>query len=278
MQKNLFGLCLTAGLLVAGCVTMGDVLAPPKVTVLDLKILQITPRSARFLGRIQIDNPNPVALNVQRVDFRLGAKNGGVFYQGQRLSLPLVHNQASQVLELPFAVPLATLQQAVKSQDRQDLKFEFSGKLFSNRPWPSFPRTFRLIQILPVPRPPEVGFAALGPPLANRQAALWLHVRNPNTFSIQVEQLSCRVDLGTAHWVVAASALAVRVPAGESAKLPFGLLTRHQRQPVPAENVPRDRDLNLRLQGEMVASSPFGDLILPIAERVTLASDRDQAP
>ena len=102
-SQGMFITCMVACLAVAGCASLQDIVAKPSVEVADVRLTNLSLSAATLLVDLNIDNPNPVGIDVRTVDYNLKINNKNLL-QGtanQGIKLP---GSGSEQVELPLQV------------------------------------------------------------------------------------------------------------------------------------------------------------------------------
>ncbi len=125
------GLILTGVILLPGCALLRDVLEPPAVALESLQITQASLQEQRYLVRLRVSNPNPVALPVNTFTYALQLE-GAAFAQGESRQSFTVPAEGEAFVELLVSTNLLqTLQQLGDwlRQGPQALNYGLRGEL-----------------------------------------------------------------------------------------------------------------------------------------------------
>jgi LEA14-like dessication related protein len=116
-------------ILLGGCASMQSPLEAPNVSLTDLRLLDATLFEQRFALKIRVQNPNPVALPVDGMDFRLDINDIelGRGVSDQAVTVP-AYGEA--VLEINLASNFARIVnqiRALESGKGQSLRYRLAG-------------------------------------------------------------------------------------------------------------------------------------------------------
>jgi hypothetical protein len=90
---------LAVAALLAGCAGLGQLDKPPRVTLAGLEPVQVELLEQRFVAVLRVQNPNPVALPIDGLEYTL-AINGSDFAEGvssQRITVPAYGEKTLEV-------------------------------------------------------------------------------------------------------------------------------------------------------------------------------------
>ena len=90
LKRLWLSLCLCGFAALSACTSLNELDQPPRITLVNLKPVQIQLLEQRYLVTIRIQNPNPVALPIRGLDYALSI-NGSPFADGvsnQRITIP----------------------------------------------------------------------------------------------------------------------------------------------------------------------------------------------
>ena len=129
------GMVLLVGLFtISGCVTTGPV-EPPEITLVDLKVVEVTVFETTMSAAVRIDNPNPEPLAVQGASFRI-ILDGRKIGTGMTPEEFTVERLGSEVVEVPVHVNNASLLLRLREILGADsISYGIRGTLFVDGGW-----------------------------------------------------------------------------------------------------------------------------------------------
>lgn len=129
-SKALLGVCVALVGLQA-CSSLPRQLAPPRAEVVELRLLQAGFDGQRFAVRLDLFNPNPVAIPVRFVEFevRLGGEGLLNGRSAAPFTLPAGGTEAVEVEIFSNLVSSATRLLAVVQGPTNSLEYEVQGRL-----------------------------------------------------------------------------------------------------------------------------------------------------
>ena len=121
---------LAVAALLAGCAGLGQLDKPPRVTLAGLEPVQVELLEQRFVALLRVQNPNPVALPIDGLEYTL-AINGSDFAEGvssQRITVPAY---GEKTLEVGVVCSIVSLFRQLEQLSRSDgrLRYEIRGSL-----------------------------------------------------------------------------------------------------------------------------------------------------
>lgn len=130
-QRTVGGLALASVVVVAGCALLREALELPTVALDSLQITQASLQEQRYLVRLRVNNPNPVALPVNSLTYALQLQ-GETFAEGQSRQAFTVPAGGEAFVELMVSTNLLhTLQQLGNwlQQGPQAMHYGLHGEL-----------------------------------------------------------------------------------------------------------------------------------------------------
>jgi len=131
LRRIVSGLILAGLVLLAGCALLREALEPPAVTLDSLQITQASLQEQRYLVRLRVSNPNPVALPVSAFTYAVQLE-GESFAEGKSQQAFTVPAGGETVVALSVSTNLLqTLQQlgGWLQQGPQALHYGLRGEL-----------------------------------------------------------------------------------------------------------------------------------------------------
>jgi LEA14-like dessication related protein len=121
---------LAVAALLAGCAGLQNLEKPPRVTLAGIQPVQVQLLEQRYVALLRIQNPNPVALPIEGLEYTL-AINGSDFADGvsnQRVTVPAY---GEKTLEVGVVSTIVTLFRQLEQLSRSDgrLKYRIRGSL-----------------------------------------------------------------------------------------------------------------------------------------------------
>jgi LEA14-like dessication related protein len=221
---------MVALLPLGSCATLRQILAgqvkAPTVRITGMDVDDLSLERVKSTFKIQITNPNPVALSLQGLNHALSLEGKTVAKGNATKGIQLAAN-GSSTTDLQVTIPLveaASTLLALLQKKEVDLKL-VSNLTFRTPIGPlTVPTTYKTK--MPVPQIPKVtvkNFAITSASLSGIGVEILTHVQNPNGFKLPVDGLAFDVKLN-GHQVLTHKPVAgFPVPAQGSrdVKLPF---------------------------------------------------------
>jgi LEA14-like dessication related protein len=131
LRRSLFLLGAICVASVAACSSLPRQLAPPRVELVELRLLQASFDGQRFAVRVQLNNPNAVAIPVRMVEFDVRLAGEGLL-DGRSVApftLPAGGSQAVDIEIFSNLVSSATRLLALVQGPQNMLEYELQGEL-----------------------------------------------------------------------------------------------------------------------------------------------------
>ncbi len=176
----------------------------PKVSVADQRLTRLDFKRVNMAFGIQVDNPNPIAIQLAGLDYdlKLADQSFVTGKQGKQMRLAA---SASSRIELPLSISFQELYQGIAAlKGKQQIPYELTTGLLINVPLLGklrYPVTTR--GTLPLPRLPELSLQNLSLEKLNFTSAtltLKLAVHNPNAFSLALNRLNYDFKVNGKRW------------------------------------------------------------------------------
>jgi LEA14-like dessication related protein len=117
--------------ILSGCAMMQDSLEAPHVTLTDLRILDMTLFEQRYGLKIRVQNPNPVALPITGMNFRLDINDAelGRGVSDQPVTVPAYGEAVMEIKLTSNLVRIIDQIRGLESGTVQGLRYHLSGGL-----------------------------------------------------------------------------------------------------------------------------------------------------
>ncbi len=120
---------LSFAIILGGCATMQPPLEAPHVSLTDLRVLDATLFEQRFALKIRVQNPNPVALPVNGMNFRLDINDVelGRGVSDQAVTVPAYGETVFEIDLVSNFARIVNQIRALESGKGQSLRYRLSG-------------------------------------------------------------------------------------------------------------------------------------------------------
>lgn len=212
-------LALWLVLAMAGCESfnLSGMLRKPEVAVSGAEIEQLGFEEARVRFDVKLTNPNPVGVRLSGFDYRL-TLDSAEFLSGSVDQAVSIAARGTSTVPVPVSFRYQDLfAAAARLADAAETPYEMSVGFSFDLPVLGrvrIPASFK--GVIPVIRAPSVSVAGLKLERLTLGAAslvLSLDVRNPNGFSLALQGLDYRFEVGGRQWVQGAAARAAAIAA-----------------------------------------------------------------
>ena len=192
-----------------GCSTLDAVkdaagIKNPDVSISGMRVTGLSLEGAELEFALNVDNPNPVAINLAGFDYAL-LINGQQFLQGEQRSQVKIPARNANEVKVPVAfkfAELAKLSQGLLDKDK--LNYEIKTDALVDLPVLGV-KKFPVSDSgdLPIPKVPNISLAGikidqLG--LTGAKLGLQLNVDNPNNFGLDIRQLVYNLTVNGQQW------------------------------------------------------------------------------
>ncbi len=216
---------LPAAFFLLGCPNFAElareVVKPPKVSVKDVVITDISTEKIGFNLELAIDNPNPIGLPLTGIEYRFNLMDQPLFSGKDNSSTEIKASGVSQV-NIPVSVAYADIKTIYDSaRGLDEMPYTFSGKVHLETPVSDLPVPFKTSGKLPVIRPPKIKNATVNVErlgFTGIDLSLVLTLHNPNGFDLQIVSLKHSMKLD-GHPFVSGSIPARTIPRKSSGTL-----------------------------------------------------------
>lgn len=216
-------LALAVGM--SGCESfnLSGMLKAPEVSVSGAEIEKLGFDAAQVRFDVRVSNPNPVGVRLAGFDYRL-TLDGAEFLTGTVDQAVSIAARGASTVPVPVAFRYENLFAAVaRLTDAAETPYEMAVGFSFELPVLGrvrVPASFK--GVLPVLRAPRVSVAALRLDRLTLTAAslvLSLDLRNPNDFSLSLQGLDYRFEVGGRQWAQGRAARAAAIPARGAGRL-----------------------------------------------------------
>lgn len=177
----------------------------PTVTVADQRLTRLDFERVNLAFGIQVDNPNPVALNLAGLDYELKL-DGHSFASGQQSKQMNLAAAGASRFDLPLSMSFKEIYQGIANlKDKDEIPYELTTGLTIDVPLLGklrYPVTAQ--GVLPLPRLPTIAVKDLTLQKLNFSGAtlsLNLEVDNPNAFSVALDNLNYDFVVNGKRWL-----------------------------------------------------------------------------
>ncbi|NTV51783.1 MAG: hypothetical protein HGA76_02035 [Candidatus Firestonebacteria bacterium] len=255
-------------LLLCGCANFGNVMTHPEAVVQSIKIVQTTSEEIRLLAVLEFNNPNPLTLQLAKIDYRFRLDRN-VVAVGSLTNLPLIRNHQLQSVEIPVVLKSQTIRAVLPAPDKNGgYAYRFTGQAFSNNSWDTAPILFDAEGQLLLPQVPASRLSGLNTSRDGKKPEFGVEIFNPNVFPIEVRRLQGQGEFDTLPYVWEFRPRKLSIAAGQTRRIfvpcrPVG----HTGAEAAAGKISAGAVLNYWLQGELECLSPQGVIMLVIQQK-----------
>ncbi|WP_455223394.1 LEA type 2 family protein [Kaarinaea lacus] len=264
-----------ATLLAAGCASVEELakmaeFREPAVSLADTRLNKLTFESAEFVLVLDVQNPNPLPINLAGFDYALNI-DGKTLTQGKQTnSVAIKANDRSQV-QFPVAIKFADLAGLTKSVRTKDtLPFKIDANIQVNLPvlgMRSIPASYQ--NQLPVPKPPSVTITNLTVDklsLTNAALKLELEVDNPNSFGVNLTRLNYDLAVNGKPWAKSSETNVIKITENSKSRISIPIKLDISTMGMTLyKSLSGSTPLNYQLQGNMML-----DTSLPLLKNVQM--------
>ena len=120
---------LLFAVILSGCATMQSPLEAPHVSLTDLRVLDATLFEQRFALKIRVQNPNPVALPINGMNFRLDINDVelGRGVSDQAVTVPAYGESVFEINLVSNFARIANQVRALEGGKGQSLRYRLAG-------------------------------------------------------------------------------------------------------------------------------------------------------
>jgi len=176
----------------------------PKVSVVEQRITGLDFEKVSIAFGIKVDNPNPIGIDLQGLDYDLKLAGHGFVSGKQDKQMQIAASGASQV-ELPLSMTFKEIEKALSGlKGKEQIPYELNTGLLIKIPLLGTLRYEVVSQgILPVPQLPKFTLQGLKVEKVSFNSATFmlnLQVDNPNNFSVALNALNYDLKINGKHW------------------------------------------------------------------------------
>lgn len=182
-------------LLCCFCATLQQFIQKPTVSFQNMELTQLTFNETTLLFHFRVDNPNPIGLHVNTIDYQLEL-NGKSFIQGtvdQSISIP---SKDIGSIRLPLTVQFFKFFQSVSEFLNSDtLVYVLTGSMTVG----PFKIPYRSSGRFPVPQLPTISLQSIEIDkltLSGANLSFYILLKNTNDFSIDPSGFNYQISLG----------------------------------------------------------------------------------
>ncbi len=255
--------------ILTGCASMPKVLEPmsPTLTFKKFNSVAITPQGVKFEVDMEIKNNMPITLPVSRMDYTFEI-NHKPLVTGSYDRFDVFSGRHRQVVSFPFILTWENLvAQVVSKSKNASYQAAFSGTLFINTDLPFREIPFRIEKARPVPQLPLLSFYRTeGSPFGDHFTIL-LKLKNGNTFPITLAQADTRMHMNNQVYTLVQGQSEMVCGAGESQVISLLMTNTLGKGISMLANALINRKAEIAVDGDIIFSTPFGDLHVPYASK-----------
>ncbi|MCF6234766.1 MAG: LEA type 2 family protein [Gammaproteobacteria bacterium] len=180
----------------------------PSVTLGGMKITDLTMENAGLALTLNVDNPNPIPINLAGFDYAL-LFDGKQLLAGEKRDQFKIDAQGVSTVTVPISLNFADLKKLYQGVLNQDtLNYELQTTALVDLPVigvKKFPSTQK--GEFPVPKIPEVSLGGINVKkmgLSGAEVVINANIKNPNSFGIDVSQLAYNLSINGSQWAESA--------------------------------------------------------------------------
>lgn len=176
----------------------------PKVSVVDQRLTGLDFEKVSIAFGIQVDNPNPVGIDLQGLDYDLKL-DGHSFVTGKQDQKMPIAAYGSSRIELPLSMTFKEIEQGLSGlKGKDEVPYELTTGLLIKVPLLGTIR-YPVVSkgVLPVPQLPRISLQGIKLERFNFNGAtmaLSVLVDNPNNFNVALNSLNYDLTINGKHW------------------------------------------------------------------------------
>ena len=272
-------ICISIISLAAGCASLNAVkdaagIKNPSVTLGGMKITDLTMENAGLALTLNVDNPNPIPINLAGFDYAL-LFDGKQLLAGEKRDQLKIDAKGISTVTVPVSLNFADLKKLYQGVMNQDtLNYELQTTALVDLPVigvQKFPSTQK--GEFPVPKIPEVSLGGIDVKkmgLSGAEVMISANIKNPNSFGIDVSQLAYNLSINGSQW--AESALSETIKLAEKGESQINIplkLNFMEMGSALYSALMKGEGLNYQLKGDMNL-----DTALPMLKNVNVPFDK----
>jgi LEA14-like dessication related protein len=262
MMFRYFTLAL-AGLLLAGCAALQEQFKEPQVAVQALQVNTVTLADMQLDFILGIDNPNPIAMAVSGLSYRLELEERPLF-EGRTAERVQVAANGSSRITLPFTLAYEDLLSGLDAlAGNKRLPYTLSGEVDMGL----FTLPYSRSGELSLPTLPKVAVSALhidGFDLGGVAMRLGLTVSNGNDFPLRLSALGGEIKLDGVSLVESKSLGAMTIGAGQKDEMELGIKLGYQALGGVLDALRQARSVPLSFDGAITVPAATGERRIPL--------------
>jgi len=195
----------------------------PTVNLSDTRINKLTFDSAEFMLVMDVQNPNPLPINLSGFDYALNI-DGKTLTRGNQTSGVAIKANGRDQVQFPLTIKFSDLASISKSiRTKGSLPFEIDATIRVNLPVlgiRSIPASYQ--NRLPVPRPPSVKVTNLTIDklsFTNAALKLELEVDNPNSFGVDLTRLNYDLAVNGKPWAKSSETNVIKITENSKSRI-----------------------------------------------------------
>lgn len=176
----------------------------PQVSVVDQRLTGLDFERVSLAFGIQVDNPNPIGIDLQGLDYDLKL-DGHSFVAGKQDKQMKIAASGSSRIELPLSMTFKEIEKGLSGLKGKDqVPYELTTGLLIRVPLLGTVRYPVVSQgVLPIPQLPKLALQGIkleSIGFTGATLALSLQVDNPNNFSVALNALNYDLTINGKHW------------------------------------------------------------------------------
>lgn len=262
-------------LLAASCASVEELaklaeFQEPTVDLSDTRLNRLTFDSAEFMLVLDVQNPNPLPINLAGFDYALNI-DGKTFTQGKQTSGVAIKANARSQVQFPMTIKFSDLTGISKSfRTKDSLPFKIDATIKVNLPvlgLRTIPASYQ--NKLPVPKPPSVKVTNLTIDklsFTNAALKLELEVDNPNAFGVDLTRLNYDLAVNGKPWAKSSDTNVMKITKNSKSRIsiPINLDVATMGMAL-YKTLNSSNPLKYQLQGNMML-----DTTLPLLKNVKM--------
>ena len=206
LRRPTLWLALMLGLLLSGCASVVEKtnVQEPSVSLANARIAGLSLDGVELVAILDIDNPNPFAIDLAGYDYSLTINNNKISGGQQRQGMKIGAKTKSQI-EVPIKLNFSEIFKLVGGLSELDtIGYKVDATAYINVPVVGTRAiSTSLGSTFPLPKRPDIGIKGIkinSFDFASADITLTLEVQNPNGFDIDLNQLDYRLTIGEEEW------------------------------------------------------------------------------
>lgn len=204
-MKKSFAILLVA-IIFAGCSNLKDLAdtQKPKLSVENVQVTDFSFSEIEVTYDVNIDNPNPVALQMLSYDYNLDI-NGSSFVKGDQQEGLDIEASGSSMVRIPVTINFQDLYRSVKGLvDKDESSYQFMSHLAFDLPIigrTEIPVSKKgNVPMIKLPKLKVKNLAVQNVSLSGADVNLKLQLDNPNGFGMNVDAMQYNLEVNGSNW------------------------------------------------------------------------------